>query len=402
MEKFKGWNLKDENPFGDGGSSSVYECENSNKKMYKKLYILKKLNNNNKNRKDRKKRLINEIETLKKIDNLRVVKVVDSYKNEDEIWYVMEKGESIINFLKSQEDLNGSFDKCFLKKIFKNALFLFKTLKKINEKGIYHRDIKPENLIKIKNKVVFIDFGISHNKEKITNLTEKYDKYALGAKFYMAPEMRRTPATADYSSVDVYSLTKTLWVCITGQNYSFDGEYSRISNNFLKYNRSFDLRYFNKDNIDRLHILFERNTSNNVNLRMSIDETILLLDDFIYFGFNDYGLLLRDYKNKSEKNFYVKKIFPYIKNSYFSKLSLKKLNRDIINLLCLFESNNIIEYEEDYMIDENNNKNIIENVDIEIKLMLNNMKDLTETEYRITLKIKTNLKNYKFVENLFI
>lgn len=402
MEKFNEWSLKSEIPFGEGGSSSVYECENSNKEMYKKSYILKKLNKSSKKREDRKKRLINEIETLKKIDDLRVVKVVDSYKNGDEIWYIMEKGESIINFLKSQEDSNGSFDKYFLKKIFKNALFLFKTLKKINTKGIYHRDIKPENLIKMKNKVVFIDFGISHNKEKITNLTEKYDKYALGAKFYMAPEMRRTPATADYSSVDVYSLTKTLWVCITGQDYSFDGEYSRISNNFLKYNRSFELRYFNKDILENLHIIFERNTSNNVNLRMNVDETISLLKNFIYLGFNNYGFLLRDYKNKSEKKFYVKKIFPYIKNSYFSKLSLKKLNRDIINLLCLFESNNIIEYEEDYMIDENNNKNIIENVDIEIKLMLNNMKDLTETEYRITLKIKTNLKNYKFVENLFI
>lgn len=399
MEKFNEWSLKSENPFGEGGSSSVYECESSNKEIYKKSYVLKKLNKSSKKREDRKKRLINEIETLKKIDDLRVIKLVDSYKNGEEIWYVMEKGESITSFLKSQEDSNGSFDKYFFKKIFKNAIFLFKTLKKINTKGIYHRDIKPENLIKIKNKVVFIDFGVSHNKEKITNLTEKYDKHVLGAKFYMAPEMRRTPATADYSSVDIYSLTKTLWACITGQDYSFDGEYSRISNNFLKYNRSFELKYFNKDNLERLHVLFERNTSNNVNLRMSIDETITLLDDFIYYGFNDYGLSLREYKNKAEKTFYIKKIFPKIRNSYSSKLSLKKLDSDIINLLYLFDSDNVIEYEEDHIV-ENNSRNIIENVNIEIKLTLDNINDLKE--YKIILKIKTNFKNYKFVENLFI
>lgn len=396
MEKFNEWSLKSEIPFGEGGSSSVYECENSNKEMYKKSYILKKLNKSSKKREDRKKRLINEIETLKKIDDLRVIKLVDSYKNSDEIWYIMEKGESIINFLKSQEGSNGSFDKYFLKKIFKNALFLFKTLKKINEKGIYHRDIKPENLIKIKNKVVFIDFGISYDKENVTNITEKYDKHVLGAKFFMAPEMRRIPAKSDYSSVDIYSLTKKLWVCITGQNASFDGEHSRMSNNFLEYSRSSELKLLKKDNIERLHILFERNTSNNVNLRMSIDETILLLDDFIYFGFNDYGLLLRDYKNKSEKTFYIKKIFPHIQNSYYSKLSFKKLNNDIINLLYLFESKNIIEYEEDKII-ENNSASILENVDIEIKLIFDNIKDLKE--YEITLKLKTNLKEYKFVEN---
>lgn len=62
------------------------------------------------------------------------------------------------------------------------------------------------------------------NKKEISFKNEE-----IGAKWTMAPEMRRESSTADLAKADVYSLAKTLWIYLTGRNKGFDGQYSTES-----------------------------------------------------------------------------------------------------------------------------------------------------------------------------
>ena len=62
---------------------------------------------------------------------------------------------------------------------------------------------------------------ISKKREAIT--PKKRD---VGAKFTMAPEMRRYASEADGLPADIYSFSKTLWIALTNQPLGFDGQYN--------------------------------------------------------------------------------------------------------------------------------------------------------------------------------
>ncbi len=96
-----------------------------------------------------------------------------------------------------------------------------RTLVDLHERKIFHRDIKPENLFRHDEDWVIADFGIADfpGHEDLTR-----DGRKLGPMFYLAPEMLQAPETAQGGPADVYSLTKTLWVVATGQNYPPQGE----------------------------------------------------------------------------------------------------------------------------------------------------------------------------------
>lgn len=100
---------------------------------------------------------------------------------------------------------------------------LAETLARLHARGIFHRDIKPANLLRLDGRLCFSDFGLVKypRRGEITPL-----RGDVGAKFTMAPEMRRDASNADGGSADVYSFAKTLWIALTGQMLGFDGQYS--------------------------------------------------------------------------------------------------------------------------------------------------------------------------------
>jgi len=100
---------------------------------------------------------------------------------------------------------------------------LAETLAKLHEREIYHRDIKPANLLQLNGRLCFSDFGLVKYPQR-PDLTP--DRVDVGAKFTMAPEMRREAAKAAGGPADVYSFAKTLWIALTGQIRGFDGQYS--------------------------------------------------------------------------------------------------------------------------------------------------------------------------------
>ncbi len=105
------------------------------------------------------------------------------------------------------------------------------TLQELHKRKIYHRDIKPANILFYNSRFSLADFGLVDypNKKEVSLKNEE-----IGAKWTMAPEMRRESSTADPAKADVYSLAKTLWIFLTGHNKGFDGQYSTESIIHLK------------------------------------------------------------------------------------------------------------------------------------------------------------------------
>lgn len=95
----------------------------------------------------------------------------------------------------------------------------------------YHRDIKPANILFLDGMYCLADFGLADFPEKQTG---SFHDEVIGPYWTMAPEMKRTSSSADFSKADVYSLAKTLYIFLTKREKCFDGKYNADSINDLQ------------------------------------------------------------------------------------------------------------------------------------------------------------------------
>lgn len=108
----------------------------------------------------------------------------------------------------------------------RDLLVLAQTIDRLHRQGISHRDIKPANLLYLNSRICLSDFGLVKYPGRQDLTPEKRD---VGAKFTMAPEMRRHASAADGLPADVYSFAKSLWIVLSGQELGFDGQYNTSS-----------------------------------------------------------------------------------------------------------------------------------------------------------------------------
>ena len=110
-------------------------------------------------------------------------------------------------------------------------------LTSLHAQGIAHRDIKPANILYYEGNYVLSDFGLVffHKKTSKTPVGAK-----LGAKWTISPQMERDAVHADKFKADVYSMAKTIWMILTGDMKSFEGQY--IPNSLVS------LRHYKIDN----------------------------------------------------------------------------------------------------------------------------------------------------------
>jgi hypothetical protein len=105
------------------------------------------------------------------------------------------------------------------------ALFapLADTLASLHARKIAHRDIKPSNLVWHEGRACLCDFGLVDypGKDDLTAPEEN-----IGPRWTMAPEVRRLGRDADPLPADVYSLAKSLWIVLVGDEKGFDGQYA--------------------------------------------------------------------------------------------------------------------------------------------------------------------------------
>jgi serine/threonine protein kinase len=196
---------------GEGGNGEVWETNNKDGEIRAiKILIRGGVG-------ESYKRFCLEIETLKRLEIQEgIIPLLDSYTPEDprkeSPWYVMPVAVPYMDDAEGKDPYAIAAD-------FQS---LATTLKELHSQGISHRDIKPANFLVLNGHVCLSDFGLV----KFTGASGITPPLRdVGAKFTMAPEMRRTPIEADGKLADIYSLAKSLWMVLTHEPLGFDGQY---------------------------------------------------------------------------------------------------------------------------------------------------------------------------------
>lgn len=212
---------------GEGGNGEVFCVEKNQEIFALKRLKSKYVNSKSELAKEKRCRFIKEIDIVRDYVNkvVGILPIVDYNKNE--YWYVMPKAQTIMEYIK-KENLD-------IESVTGIVIILANTLSKLHANDVSHRDIKPSNIYMYNGVPVLSDFGLVGNNEE-----DGYTKsnVGLGATFTIAPEMKRNPKRADGKKADVYSLAKTMWMMITGNELGFDGTYDYEDKMYsLSYNK---------------------------------------------------------------------------------------------------------------------------------------------------------------------
>lgn len=266
---------------GAGGNANVYHVRNKTNCM--ELALKELYNKSN----EKKARFINEIHIIKRnVSTTPGIIPIIEY-NEEEYWYTMPLATPILDYAKDETIID----------IVAGIIELSDTLEKLHKKGICHRDIKPSNIYYYNDRFSLGDFGLVDFPDNPYDFTKS--NKGLGAIFTIAPEMKRDPKHADGTKGDAFSLAKTMWMLLSGDDRGFDGVY-----NFL--DKSHGLRYIEKyKNIHLVELeeLLKNATDNNPSLRPTIKEFKDRLNIWLDV-YNDY------YKAQaSDWNFLNKQLF---------------------------------------------------------------------------------------------
>lgn len=213
----------DAKPLGIGGAAKVYGCTRIDNGERLAIKILSDKNDNGKV--ERFKREIDAIVDIVNHGIDGVLPILDYDK--DDLWYVMPLANSLrsviekyVNLQKTTNPITTYRDDIIQQNV-EGFIMLADTLEKIHTLGYVHRDIKPDNLYVWNGKYCIGDFGIVDLSIN-TALTKKHDR--LGAWNTIAPEVLRDARIATNKS-DVYSLAKSLWMCLSLNTSGFDGRY---------------------------------------------------------------------------------------------------------------------------------------------------------------------------------
>lgn len=149
---------------------------------------------------------LNEIQILKSLDHINILKIYEYFYDESHIYIICEycKGGELLNKIKAEKRFRESVVRTIMRQIFSAVYYC-------HSKNIIHRDLKPQNiLIEDENEysIKIIDFGTSEifskNKAQV----------CVGTLLYMAPEMI---THSEYNKkYDMWSCGVILYLLLSG------------------------------------------------------------------------------------------------------------------------------------------------------------------------------------------
>lgn len=234
---------------GRGGNSQVWSAKNSSDDKVAIKILTKE-------KEIAYKRFSDEISIIKNNQKEGIVKLIDyslpNWPLKERAWYSMPIGISLVDVMEE-------------KNLVELVNYFFKissVLAELHSKNITHRDIKPANILLIDNNICLGDFGLVDYPEKEDITTPREE---LGARWTMAPEIRRHNHNDETRPSDVYSLAKSLWITITKIKDGFDGQYQKNGTISIK-------NYIGQEFVGTLEDLLFQATEHQASLRPSMDE----------------------------------------------------------------------------------------------------------------------------------
>lgn len=209
---FDGWLL--EEPLGAGGNGDVWKATR-NGQVAQAIKILRSVST------ETYERFKIEANTLEKLGRMPgIIPLLEKFVPDDKSgstpWFTMPVAVPFEYYIQGRK----SYD------IVEDFIALAGTIQRLHDVGIAHRDIKPANFLYYEGQLCLSDFGLVKYPDRATITPLRRD---IGAKFTMAPEMRRNAHSANGLPADVYSFAKSLWIALTGQEQGFDGQYNPLS-----------------------------------------------------------------------------------------------------------------------------------------------------------------------------
>jgi serine/threonine-protein kinase len=309
LDTFGKWELL--NFIDGGGNGEVWKARGPNGDLIA-LKLLKKL------KKKAYDRFRDEITAV--IDNSDikgVLPILDFHLPEsiakETPWYVMPLAIPFTDYVKGKTTTE----------IIESIIVLAEELSKLHQRKVFHRDIKPANLFFYNDYPCLGDFGLVDFPDK-KELTSKREN--VGPKWTIAPEMKRNAYTADGEKADSYSFAKTIWILLTKNPLSFDGQYNSTSNIGLN-------KYLKGIYTKPLDDLLTRSTDNDPRNRPCLNE--------ITSNLKKWKILNGDYqeRNKAEWNEIQQILFPFSPPERVAWSNIKDII-DVLNLLAKSRSLN--------------------------------------------------------------
>ena len=303
---------------GEGTFSQVFLCEHrvtGIQRVIKRIF-------KNRFTKDLNESIMNEIKILSKMDHLNILKIIEYFEDEHNIFLIteyLEGGELYDRLIekKNFSELNAS-------KILKQIL---SAVSYMHNNGIIHRDLKLENIMFEEKEdddleLKIIDFGTSRRIQTNESLSAFF-----GTPYYMAPEIFKK----NYDNkCDVWSCGVILYIILSGKppfdgNTDLDTEKKILEGKFdFPHNEWKYISYLAKDLISKMLIYDPKKRPNAAECLKHpfFHRNNILRDDI-----NNYSEIVTNMMDFKTKYTFQKAIFIYLSNFLEIKEEKKRLKK---------------------------------------------------------------------------
>ena len=159
-----------------------------------------------------KHRFQKEAQLLAKLDFSHIVRVHDSFEENNTGYIVMEyiNGETLSRYVRR----TGPMAAAYLRELF---LPLLRDLDAVHRAGMLHRDISPDNIMVTTDygQLKLIDFGTAKDLTRVNEKTMGYSVSQSVVRMNYSP-LEMFSSVEKQPSSDIYSLCATMYFCLTG------------------------------------------------------------------------------------------------------------------------------------------------------------------------------------------